>query len=137
MQKKTIIAGGGLVLNDAGELLMIYRRGKWDLPKGKLDKGETIEACAVREVQEETGLVAVSLGNFITISYHEYFDLYLKEEVVKESHWYAMTAPGIQALIPQTAEDITEIRWVSGDALEACLLDSYETVVDVVRKAGF
>ena len=137
MGKKKIIAGGGLVQNDRDELLMIYRRGKWDLPKGKLDKGETIEACAVREVMEETGLVNVSLGKLIQTSYHEYFDLFLLKNVVKETHWYAMRAPGKQKTIPQKEEDITAIVWVRGQELEKCLKESYQTVVEVVRKAGF
>src|SRR3982751_3416807 len=53
---KIVKAGGGLVVNEENKILMIFRRGKWDLPKGKLDKGETLEQCAVREVEEETGL---------------------------------------------------------------------------------
>ena len=137
MGKKRILAGGGLVQNEQGELLMIYRRGKWDLPKGKLDKGETIEACAVREVMEETGLANIAMGELIDTSYHEYFDPFLLEQVVKESHWFAMRAKGEQTLTPQTEEDITAIKWVSGAELEACLQDSYDTVVQVVRKAGY
>ena len=136
MDKKTIIAGGGLVLNDAGELLMIYRRGKWDLPKGKLDEGETIEECAVREVMEETGVTDIERGKLIDIGYHEYFDRYLQEEVIKETHWFAMKAKGKQVLVPQTEEDITEIKWVKGEELENCLRDSYPNVIEIVRKAG-
>jgi 8-oxo-dGTP pyrophosphatase MutT (NUDIX family) len=135
MNKTKIIAGGGLVLNDRGGLLMIFRRGKWDLPKGKLDEGETIEACAVREVMEETGLTVVELGELITIGYHDYFDTYLQEDVIKETHWYAMRARGEQLLIPQTAEDITEIKWVMDEELEICLQNSFPNVVDVIRKA--
>lgn len=134
MEKKKILAGGGLVKNDRNGLLMIYRRGKWDLPKGKLDKGETIEACAVREVMEETGLINVALGELLDVSFHEYFDPYLQEEVIKESHWFAMQAPGEQVLVPQTEEDITEIKWVSGTELEACLANSYDNVIRVIRK---
>ena len=63
MAKKTIIAAGGLVLNEKNELLMIFRRGFWDLPKGKVDEGETLEQCAVREVKEETGLQNIRLGD--------------------------------------------------------------------------
>ena len=136
MEKTTIKAGGGLVLNDTGKLLMIYRRGKWDLPKGKLDEGETIEACAVREVMEETGLTDVEIGNLVEISYHDYYDRFLKEEVIKETYWYLMKAKGEQVITPQTEEDITEIKWVMGEELEACLADSYDNVVEVVRKAG-
>jgi mutator protein MutT len=135
MEKKKIIAGGGLVRNEQGELLMIYRRGKWDLPKGKLDPGETIEQCAVREVMEETGLNDIALGSLIDISYHEYFDPWLKEEVIKETHWFAMEAKGLQPLTPQTEEDITAIKWVAGDTLDECLSDSYANVIEVVRKA--
>jgi 8-oxo-dGTP pyrophosphatase MutT (NUDIX family) len=134
MEKKIILAGGGLVRNDSDELLMIYRRGKWDLPKGKLDKGETIENCAVREVMEETGLRNVELGELVDVSYHEYFDPHLKQEVIKESHWFAMHAAGEQSLVPQTEEDITEIKWVSGRELESCLGNSYANVVSVIRK---
>lgn len=133
MQLKTIIAAGGLVFNENDELLMIYRRGKWDLPKGKLDEGERIEDCAVREVMEETGLKEITRGALLTISYHTYFDKWVGEEVIKETHWYKMTAPGTQSLIPQIEEDIELIRWVSGAALEECLQDSYENIVEVVR----
>lgn len=135
MEKTKIIAGGGLVLNDGGELLMIFRRGKWDLPKGKLDAGETIEACAIREVKEETGLKEVEHGERIGITYHEYFDPYLKEDVIKESHWYAMRVRGEQELVPQTEEDITEIKWVAGNELAACLENSYPNVVEIIKKA--
>lgn len=135
MSKPTIIAAGGLVLNDRGELLMIFRRGKWDLPKGKLDEGETIEDCALREVREETGLVNVERGELIDTGYHEYFDQYVNADVIKETHWYAMRARGEELLIPQTEEDITEIKWVSGEELETCLQNSYPNVVDVIRKA--
>jgi 8-oxo-dGTP pyrophosphatase MutT (NUDIX family) len=135
MSKPKIIAAGGLVLNDRGELLMIFRRGKWDLPKGKLEEGETIEDCALREVMEETGLINIERGELIDIGYHEYFDPYVKADVIKETHWYAMRARGEEMLIPQTEEDITEIKWVSGDEMEACLQNSYPNVVDVIRKA--
>lgn len=133
MQKKTIIAGGGVVLNENKELLMIFRRGKWDLPKGKLDTGETIEACALREVKEETGLVQLSLVNLVTITHHTYFDPWLKAEVVKETHWFLMHANSRQLLQPQTEEDITFIEWVSPVQLSNRLANSYDTIVEVVK----
>lgn len=136
MEKTKIIAGGGLVLNEAGELLLIFRRGKWDLPKGKLDEGESIEDCAVREVTEETGITGITLGKLIGISYHEYFDTFINRDVIKETHWFAMQASGAQNLVPQTEEDILEIRWVKGEALAACLENSYDTVIDIIKKAG-
>jgi 8-oxo-dGTP pyrophosphatase MutT (NUDIX family) len=133
MEKKRIIAAGGLVINGENKLLMIFRRGFWDLPKGKLDDGETIEACAIREVQEETGVVDIELGDFITITYHEYFDTYLQLPVVKESHWYAMKVKGSPTLIPQTAEDITDIEWVDAITRETYLQKSYPSIQEVAR----
>ncbi len=135
MEIKKILAAGGLVYNESGELLMIFRRGKWDLPKGKLDEGENIEDCAVREVMEETGLTNLVRGELIGITHHQYFDQWLQEEVIKETHWYRMQAPGSQTLIPQTEEDIEIIRWVSRQELEEYLKSSYDTIIQIVRKA--
>lgn len=102
-------ASGGLVQNQQNELLVFYRRGSWDLPKGKIDPGETPEQAAVREVREETGLVNLTLGDFLTHTYHTYE---LKgERILKKTWWYRMKTTDTQ-LIPQTEEDIEEIRWV-------------------------
>lgn len=136
MEKKKIIAGGGLVLNEQGDLLMIFRRGKWDLPKGKLDEGETIEACAEREVSEETGVKNIVTGELIGLTFHAYFDEYLREEVIKETHWFAMKATGVQELVPQTEEDITAIKWVNGQELSDCMKNSYPTIIEIIQKAG-
>ncbi len=135
MDIKTIIAAGGLVYNETDELLMIFRRGKWDLPKGKLNAGESIEDCAVREVMEETGLTTIIRGDLIGITYHQYFDQWVKEEVIKETHWFRMRAPGLQQLVPQIEEDIEIIQWVNGKELEDYLLNSYDNIVEIVRKA--
>ena len=132
--KRKIIAAGGLVTNQQEELLMIFRRGKWDLPKGKLDKGETIEDCAVREVEEETGIRNVQLGKLIAITYHDYFDARIKQDVTKESHWYAMKILNDQKLIPQTEEDITDIKWVNEIDLKKCLKNSYPNIIEIVAK---
>lgn len=129
-----IIAAGGLISNGNNELLMIFRRGKWDLPKGKLDEGERIEECALREVKEETGLKEVTLGKFIGITEHEYFNTYTNQDVIKETHWYAMSAAGGQKLIPQTTEDIEEIEWIRKEILEIYLNNSYPNIVDIVQK---
>jgi 8-oxo-dGTP pyrophosphatase MutT (NUDIX family) len=129
-----IIAGGGLVTNDKKELLMIFRRGKWDLPKGKLDEDETIEMCAVREVGEETGIGNLELGKLVGITYHNYFDKYLKEEVIKETHWFDMLAKGVTTFIPQTEEDIEMIIWADDAAIKKCLENTYQSIAEIVRK---
>src|SRR4030095_3659462 len=102
-KKFTLIqAAGGLVLNEKKEILLILRRGKWDMPKGKLDKGEKLEDCAIREVEEETGLKKVELISPLTITYHTYHEG--TKYILKESHWYQMKVAGEQKLIPETNE---------------------------------
>jgi len=135
--KKIIKAGGGLVRNGEGELLLIFRRGKWDLPKGKLDEGETIEACALREVEEETGVKHLALGELISVTWHEYFDKWLNEDVIKETHWFRMNVAGVPALVPQTEEDITAIEWTKKTDLPKRMEQSYITIIDVLEESGW
>jgi len=132
--KRKIIAAGGLIVNEKNELLMIFRRKKWDLPKGKLDEGESIENCAIREVQEETGLKAEFYGGLIGLTYHDYFDKWSQEEVTKETHWFGMKVPGQQNPIPQAEEDITEVKWIQKNELDKYLKSSYPNVIDIIEK---
>jgi len=127
-------AAGGLVQNDAGKLLFMFRRNKWDLPKGKLDDGESLEQCAVREVEEETGLKDVHLGKPLLITYHTYDES--GKHFLKETHWYRMTAPGDQSVIPQQEEQITEIKWVGEKDLRTLLRNTFPSIIDVLRTAG-
>ena len=129
-----IVAAGGLVINKDKELLMIFRRGKWDLPKGKLDEGETIDECAVREVKEETGLKKLRIKKFLGVTYHEYFDQYIKEEVRKETHWFEMRAKRKQKLIPAYDEDILKIEWVTIRKVPEKLTNSYPNIVEIIGK---
>ncbi|HQR92863.1 MAG: hypothetical protein B7Y15_08270 [Bacteroidetes bacterium 24-39-8] len=135
--KKIIKAGGGLVRNGEGELLLIFRRGKWDLPKGKLDEGETIEACALREVEEETGVKHLALGELISVTWHEYFDKWVGEDVIKETHWFKMDVAGVPALVPQTEEDISAIEWTKKADLPKRMEQSYITIIDVLEESGW
>lgn len=134
MAKKRIIAAGGLVVNEKNELLLIFRRGKWDLPKGKLDENESIESCAVREVQEETGIQQITLLHLLGKTYHEYFDNWLQEEVIKESWWYVMQASSTEKFIPQTEENIEQIIWADKKRIAICMENSYANVVDIIGK---
>jgi 8-oxo-dGTP pyrophosphatase MutT (NUDIX family) len=102
-------AAGGYVQNESDQLLVFFRRGFWDMPKGKIDPGETPELAAVREVQEETGLVHVTLGDLLHITWHTYEQK--GERILKKTWWYRMTTSDHQ-LIPQTEEGIVEICWV-------------------------
>jgi len=125
-----IVAAGGVVKNENGEILMIFRRGKWDMPKGKLDKGESIESCAVREVEEETGIQHTKLVGPFTTTYHVY-DEYGKH-ILKESHWFHMLSPGKQKLVPQTEEQITAIEWTDEKRRNALLKESYPLIKDLL-----
>ena len=131
---KQIIAAGGLVTNPNGEILWIFRRGFWDLPKGKLDEGETIQSCAVREVVEETGLNNIQLHQMLCFTNHTYFDKYLNEEVIKRAYWFHMTIANLQDGIPQTSEDIEKIEWISLDKARHCLDNTYPTILEVIEK---
>lgn len=135
MDKPKIIAAGGLVLNAKEELLMIFRRGYWDLPKGKWEEDETIEEGALREVQEETGLTQLKLGDLVGLTYHEYFNTFTNEDVVKETHWFWMRSLGNEALQPQTAEDIEIAEWVPKTDIAAKIKNTYPNIIDILQKA--
>lgn len=129
-----IQAGGGLVFNEQGGLLMIFRRGKWDLPKGKLDKGEDIAECALREVSEETGLHTLALRDHLCDSYHIYSQdgaQYLKQTV-----WYTMTGSSEEKLRPQKEENILEARWVAEKEMSLFAGRAYEAIREVLKTAG-
>ena len=126
-----IQAAGGLVKNENNEILMIFRRGKWDLPKGKLDKGESLEECAVREVEEETGIKKIKLTGPLLITHHTYHEG--TKFILKESHWYNMKTKSNQPLIPQTEEDIHEIKWVKDEELKPYLKNTFPSIIDVLQ----
>lgn len=127
-----IIAAGGIVENEEGKILLQFRRGKWDLPKGKLDEGETIEECAIREVEEETGLQSIQLGELIGLTNHFYTEK--GRNINKRTYWFAMKASGTQKLIPQTEEDILELRWVKEDELGPFLSNSFPNIIEIIEK---
>lgn len=113
---KVIEAAGGVVFNEKEEVLMIYRLETWDLPKGKIDKGETPEIAAVREVEEETGLTNIERGELVKVTYHTYRTSKGKR-ILKRTYWYKMTTTD-KELTPQTEEAIEIATWMPlSDAL--------------------
>jgi 8-oxo-dGTP pyrophosphatase MutT (NUDIX family) len=130
-----IKAAGGLVINNNGEILFMFRRGKWDLPKGKLDPGESLESCAKREVIEETGVSQLELVRFLLITEHEYEDR--GDLILKETHWWLMKTNGNQPLIPQREEDITELKWIEPPDLKMVQQNTYPGILDVLRAGGY
>ncbi len=119
-------AAGGLVYNQKKEILFIHRNDRWDLPKGHIEKGESYETAAVREVEEETGLKNVVIKKFITKTYHVFkrngkFKL-------KATYWYEMYTDYDGELIPQKNEGIKKVRWKNFEKTQKALKDSYENI---------
>jgi len=131
---REIPAGGGLVRNKEGKYLLIYRHNLWDLPKGKQEPGEDIAACALREVEEETGLHGLTLGERICITHHTY--QLSGEKILKHTYWYHMTDERDEALLPQVEEDITRAEWVEKKNLPEYLEGTYPSIVEVFVNAG-
>lgn len=130
-----IDAAGGVVEDEDGSVLMIYRRGRWDLPKGKRDDGEAIDACAVREVSEETGLQGIELSGKVCDTYHIYAQR--GQQLVKTTSWYRMKGSNVEPLSPQAEESIQEARWISREELGPIAFKSYEAIREVLHAAGY
>lgn len=127
-----IQAAGGIIFNDKKEILMIFRRGKWDLPKGKADSEESALDNALRECREECGLEILNHTSLSDITYHMY--PYLNGMALKKTHWFRMFAPSGQMLKPQLEEDITDIRWIDIPSLQSILSNSYPLVEYLLKK---
>lgn len=128
---KIVEASGGVVQNEFGEILFIYRRGYWDLPKGKLDNGETKKCAAIREVEEETGVKNIELGKKVLVTKHM-FRTRSGKRAIKKSHWYKMSAHK-QKLIPQLEEDILKAEWLSIEEALAKPEAMYRSIEDVIN----
>ena len=136
-QNKLHIAAGGLVVNELGELLLMYRRGKWDLPKGHAEDGESIEETALREVEEETGVEGLKILAPIypteqLATYHTY-RLKKGKRVLKETFWFLMECEGSPEFIPQTEEDIERVEWVDPADLKNYLDNTYQSIIEVIN----
>lgn len=132
----SIHAGGGIVFNQAGEILMMRRLGKWDLPKGKIDPGETTEEGAIREVEEECGLNQLRIIRFFDNTYHTY--KLQGHRFLKVTHWYKMETTFKGELVPQLEENITEVCYKNLNNIDLNSFDTYESIrqllIDVKSK---
>jgi len=114
---KVIEAAGGVVYNKNKEILFIKRLGKWDLPKGKIEKGESLEQAALREVEEETSLTELILEEFINNTFHIYTERN-GERVLKTTYWFRMTYLGEKPAKPQIEEGITDVSWKNNEQIK-------------------
>lgn len=127
-----IEAAGGLVFNADNSLLLIQRLGKWDLPKGKTEKGESAEESALREVCEETGVCDIKFENHVADTYHIYR---LKEKnILKTTRWYKMRSTADEHLSPQTEEDITQAKWMSKEEVHAAMSNTYGSIRELLLR---
>jgi ADP-ribose pyrophosphatase YjhB (NUDIX family) len=128
-QYELIDAAGGIVLNNKKHVLMIFRLGVWDLPKGKSENGETIQETAKREVEEECN-IEVRVRDDLYISYHTY--LHKNRRVLKRTYWYNMDLISDANMTPQKEENIDKIKWMNRSQMHKALLNSYTSIVHVL-----
>jgi ADP-ribose pyrophosphatase YjhB (NUDIX family) len=121
-----VIAGGGKVFNDKGEILFIYRNDKWDLPKGKAEKKETIEETSVREVEEETGVEGLKITKPLDTTYH----IFKRNGryKIKITYWFEMKTNYDGKLNPQENEGITKVAWLNKEESKKALENSYANI---------
>jgi 8-oxo-dGTP pyrophosphatase MutT (NUDIX family) len=139
-QFEYIEAAGGVVRNELGQILLIHRKGSWDLPKGKMEGNETLEKTAVREVKEETGIDKASILAPITFpgltndcTFHTY--RLADQNILKASYWYQMETSFTGRLVPQKIEDIDKAVWVEESDLTSYFPEMYPSIVDVLKAA--
>ncbi len=128
---KIIEAAGGLVQNNEGKWLFIFRNGKWDLPKGKIEKGEKVKTAAIREVEEECGISKLQIIKELPSTYHTYF--MEEEQVLKRTYWFEMSCADTSALIPQVEEGITNVQWLAPREFKKVKTNTYESILDVLK----
>lgn len=129
---KYLEAAGGIVENPSGELLFIKRLGVWDFPKGKIEKSETAEGAAVREVEEETGVGGLEIEKEISPTYHIYF--FKEKFFLKKTFWFKMQTNFSGNLIPQTDEDIELAEWHKKTEAKQLLDKSYRSLRESFRE---
>ena len=121
-----VVAGGGKVYNDKGEILFIYRNDKWDLPKGKAEKKETIEETSIREVEEETGVKDLKISKPLETTYH----IFKRNGryKIKVTYWFEMKTSYDGKLKAQENEGITKVAWLNKKASKKALNNSYANI---------
>ena len=130
-QYKLLKAAGGIVKNKEDKILMMFRLKKWDLPKGKLDKGESSKIAAIREVEEECGVKA-KLGKKMCTTFHTY--TYKNIDILKQTKWYSMDLLDDTNMKPQAEEGIEKLAWMDKKQTNSALLNSYSSIRYVLKK---
>jgi len=130
-----IEAAGGLVKKEGNQLLFIYRYGKWDLPKGKMEAGERPPETAIREVMEETGVSGLEITKELSPTFHTYrLD---GKRVIKKTSWYEMTFKDDSKILPQKIEDITIVKWLNIKDIPWAMRNSYSSIIELLTNSGY
>jgi len=129
---RLVIAGGGAVYNSKKELLLMKRHGKWDLPKGKIEPEESIELCAIREVEEECHVFGLELGKHVTTTYH--FFKTKSGWKIKKSVWFKMKSRDYKQAAPQKEEGIEKIKWIKPKSIDIEELNTFASIREVLRQ---
>ncbi len=130
-----VFAAGGIVENEKGELLFMWRNECWDLPKGHCELGESFETTAKREVMEETGIKNLIIESFFDITYHTYY-MHGRQEL-KHTYWYKMHSSSLEDLSPQTVEGISKLIWIKKEKLPSIFEDTYPNIKLLMEKINF
>lgn len=130
---KTIEAAGGLIQNLKQEYLFIFRFGKWDLPKGKIDKYESVRSAAKRECREECGLKDLHILKKLKSTYHMYEQ---DKWILKKTHWFLMSSADNHKLVPQTEEGITKALWLKKSELKKVEKNTFPSILEVLHDAA-
>lgn len=125
-----IEAGGGLVRNEKGEFLFIFRRGSWDLPKGKIEDYETKKEATLREISEETGIKKMNILQKLIVTRHTYRSN-VGKRIIKKAHWYLVETVK-QPLVPQKDKDIQKAVWMSLESFFSKKKQVYPNILDVI-----
>ena len=128
---KIIRAAGGIVSNKNNEKLFIYRLDKWDLPKGKIEKGEEIKTAAIREIEEECGITDLTILKQLQDTYHVYS--FKDQLILKQTYWFELTSRYSGELVPQLEEDITKVEWLTDADIEnKVLANTYASIKELL-----
>ncbi|MFH0892921.1 MAG: NUDIX domain-containing protein [Bacteroidota bacterium] len=129
---RIVVSAGGIVKNSAGKFLFILRKGKWDLPKGKVEEGENIADAAQREISEECGIHELIITRKLLPTYHTYNAGKLR--ILKETNWFEFLYEKNETPVPQSEEYITEVRWFDFSEIDIVLKNTYTSIAELVHK---
>ncbi len=127
-----VLAGGGVVFDELGRVLVIYRNRRWDLPKGKMEPGETVQETAIRETREETGLKNLNIRYPFIITHHYYYRG--GRRILKETHWFAMEGSNRELLVPAQHEGIEKAQWIPVEEISSLYDQTYANLLQVFDK---